>query len=221
MIRDIPSRIINILSNPQITNSPHWEDDEGLAHVSMANDCARQIYYKIKYPKFWPTVPILAGMLVDIWIKAAITQIEGYETNVFVDFRPEYPVIGEADIVSAQEVNDLKTTSEKSLDYKRTEGASKYHIEQVNLYAYGLKRDWCSITYISRDYFRIWSYSWATDPEMAIKSLNRLKALHSLTVENGMLPETITGEGKKLVPHEKLWECRFCNYTYKCMRKEK
>lgn len=238
----IPNTIMQVLSNPNgFDDSEHWTNPEfeGMAHVSKSNHCARQVYYSIRYPQFKPTLPIICGMLVDEYIKSAASQIDDMQTSVKVDFRPEYPIVGEADLVSDNEVCDIKTTSEKGLTYRIRQGPSHDHVAQVNTYAYGLRKRNCSLLYLSRDKFNSYSFEWETDDTKAIASLERLTKIWQTTQlanyiessasaamdfevshKNGfVLPAKINGEGITLQPGLS-WECRYCPYVNKCQKGE-
>jgi hypothetical protein len=231
--------ILSILNHPAIEDSEHWTNPEtqGMAHVSASNHCARQVYYSIRYPTFRPTLPIICGLLVDEYIKSAVSQIDNLESNVQVDFRPLYPVIGEADLCSPIECLDIKTTSEVSLNYRMREGPSHDHVAQVNLYAYGLEKEKASLLYLSRDKFRHCDFSWDTDRDMAKKSLERLTNIWQTVQaanyieEKGpasfetkshtgfVLPAKINGQGLTLQPGIS-WECRYCPFVSKCKKGE-
>lgn len=208
------------LSQPPRQHDPHHDDTGVLAHPHMAMQCARKIYYQMNMPADGKiNMPIVSGKLLHAYISLGIAnEYENVQANVLIDLRPEFPLIGEADLVDDDEVIDLKTTSGNGYYYRKQEdSASLYHIIQTGIYAYALGRPKIGVFYLDRDKFRSIYFQYETEAYMELihNELIRLAQLTQVTVRPGRyLPD-----GRKLDPFSD-WECSYCQFRGPCLKGE-
>ena len=215
-----PKVIMEALEHPPIPYDPHHDDN--LAHVHMAGQCARKIWYEMNTTGGLGSMPMVVGIAIHEILQDSISglDLENVETEVVVDFRttpPTFPIKGKADLVTPTKVIDLKTTSATGLIYrKKDRTAEQNHILQTAIYAVRLNRPLFGIFYLERDRFKgfaYYEYETREFVDLVAAELVRLRDVY----EANSVPEPINGQGIRVLNNEEEnWQCRYCDFSIRC-----
>ena len=227
----ISDTLIEILQNPpdltcvSLSHDYTYQVDRNVMRPHNALSCERRMQYEYLYPdKGSPSsLPLIVGQLLHHYLEATVEHI--YATEVKIDLQPMWPIVGSADIVSEDEVLDIKTTNKMGLLYRIRDGAAPEHIIQTGIYAYALQKPNFTVFYLERDTFKThWqTFTLAHYVAPIEKELQRLKDLHSYFERAAeILPtwkRTITGEPIYLDP-SRSWECKYCPFQQLCIEEK-
>lgn len=230
LINDVVQQFIN--APPRDENPDHDEND--LVHPNMAYQCARKVYYNMHSSREGTSsMPLITGTLIHAYISEKLngkiidykrddpdisSEYDTIQSDVPIDLRPKYPIIGVADLVSDNEVADLKTTSSSGLFFRKREGkASMGHIIQTGIYALALGKPKIVVIYISREKFNTLAYTYNLDDylDRIYAEMERLAFIRTFPYR----PNREMPDGRTLNPLVD-WECRYCNFRGKCLKGE-
>jgi CRISPR/Cas system-associated exonuclease Cas4 (RecB family) len=132
--------------------SQEHERDKSRIHISEITSCGRKLYWNLQEPDVKlqdTTMPLIIGSALHNLIEALIQQLSDCNIEVPVTYLPDYPVIGNADIVDANSVIDLKFLGDWGFQKYLEHGNQAYKL-QVLLYAYKLKKPFGIVFAVNR-----------------------------------------------------------------------
>jgi len=176
--------------------------------VTQVLQCLRRSYFEIKKGvdvKYKLSKPLLIGSAIHKYIEHLINKHKNklglnIEAEKHIEFEYKgWKVVGRADIVTEDEVWELKVTS------KRYKVPSLIHISQVNLYAYLLKKKVVRIIYFRNN--KIEEFVYQYNPRLIDMFMKRLDRLVT-ALETNTPPDR----------EEDFW-CSTCPFKYQCIYK--
>lgn len=183
--------------------------DESVVHISSAERCGRQIVYRLQNPGFdsKTTLPASIGTFIHRYIQNQLKELHGDDVEIeqSVDYRPKYPVIGSADIVTADTVYDIKTVGTPSWRYI----PNSAHILQTLLYAWGLDKPYAIILYVNRGNLQTVAHRYKTHTRIMdiVAELERFTHLFRIAELSKPLPDRLPRGA---------WQCRYCPFAKQC-----
>ena len=182
---------------------------ENTVYITQVLQCLRRSYYEIKHgidPSYKLNKHILIGSAIHKYIEYLVNKyrdkLDMYiEVEKHVEFEyGKYKVVGRADIVTKDEVWEIKVVSKT---YKLP---SLLHITQANIYAYLLQKPVFRLVYI-RDR-NIDEFVYGVSDRLVDMFFNRLNTLIIYLEQNAEPPR-----------EEDFW-CSTCPYKYRCIQKK-
>ena len=191
------------------------DHNDGLAHMSSATNCQRRTLWDIKLgtpPRL--TMPMIFGTILHRYVQTNLPQ---YQAEVEVKME-QYPgVIGHADLVSDNEVGDIKTVSNWAMRGILERGAHTQHVFQVLLYAYGLDKPNATVIYVSRENFTVYGFTTAVKPFRSVieRQLRELQGIWEASKADGT-PNAYYPIPKDYDPYKPTLECSWCAHRDRC-----
>ena len=198
--------LANIFSNGIPTENE--ERDLTLIHISELTNCALRLWLNLQeqVPSGFITMPMMIGTALHNMTQSIVCQMQSnVEVEVPISYLPEYPVIGQADIVDENYVIDLKFVSSWGYKNYMEKGNNAYKI-QVLTYAYKLGKKFAAIFIVERGTLNFKAQMYIVDehePEI-LRFLDRARDIY----ESKEPPERDYS-----VPDK---ECNFCPYKERC-----
>jgi len=220
--------LTKFLTNIPPEDNPHHREG-GIGHASMAGKCARQIWFLSHLPsEKKPQTPVMVfGKLIHGWLATYVNEKSeelGITSEVPLDFRPQWNLIGQADFLSEKTVGEVKTTKDYNIR-RWWEIPKEQHILQASIYAYGFSKPYIELIYISRDTALIKTFSLPRRPGIE-SEIDRISSISQTSIP----PAKITWKSEKLEPNrpwapkttkDEPWECRYCLFWKECLEIDK
>lgn len=177
--------------------------------VTQVLQCLRRTYYEIKHGvdiKHKISKPLLVGTAIHKYIEYLINKHKdkldiNIEAEKHIEFEYKgWKIVGRADIVTDNEVWEIKVTS------KTYKIPSLLHIAQANLYAYILKKPIVRIIYFRNN--KIEEFVYHTNDRLTQMFFKRLDKLISYL------------ERDEEPPREEDFWCSTCPFKYICLQKK-
>lgn len=177
---------------------------------SSAGRCSRAIWFDVN--RIAKTGHTTAAMSLGTAIHQMLEEWlqEDAQVEVEVDYRPDYPVIGHADLVTDDCVFDYKLVN-SNVWSRRKKAADPQNMLQAQLYAYALELPYAAVVYINRGTLDFVVHTTEVYENDVLHELNRFKTIAETVVPPdpwtphfGVLQQGIS------------WQCRYCPHFDAC-----
>lgn len=189
--------------------------DRSLIHISELTGCALKLWLQLReqIPAGFVTMPMAIGTSLHELTQGIVTALTpDVEVEVPVSYEPDYPVIGQADLVDREYVIDLKFLSDWGFkSYSSTSAKSFAYKIQVLAYAKALNKPLANVFIVNRGTlaFKAQTYIVKQHEDQIDFYLYRAKTIYELETE----PDKGHSDGNN-------FECRYCPFRGRCWSNE-